>query len=335
MPQGPGHASDFPGAACRTRIPGHTSSSSAQVWIMQPPYSPRSARLSAGIVVSFTMRVVWGRLRSPLMAAVSPLDTEVTEQVRGEGKQACLRAMFRRATGDVVYLLDADTRLSSSVFAATVRPVLAGAAAATTMNRPLEHQLRDPRAVAQWVHMLKAWMLAGPTLAEICGQNAALRADVLRDIGGFDAEAPIGTDYTLSLLLAHAGHEIVHVREALVETDYPGIRAYARRMSRAERAHALLGGQAARRAQRRGALLNAAWWVCFAAMTLTYPFLAPLSSVALAVYSISAHPGVFVCRKLHAAQLRVGSLALATLALQSAPLRASWELLWGRRRAGW
>ena len=66
----------------------------------------------------------------------------VLEQRPGEGKQAALRRGLQHASGDVIFLTDADCLLDDDSFERTVAPIVAGEAEATSGgSRPLTAQL--------------------------------------------------------------------------------------------------------------------------------------------------------------------------------------------------
>jgi cellulose synthase/poly-beta-1,6-N-acetylglucosamine synthase-like glycosyltransferase len=160
--------------------------------------------------------------------------TLVLEQRAGQGKQAALRQCFAQATGEIVFLTDADCVLDDACFEGTLGPVISGEEDVATGGwRPLDEQAAHPFVQYQWTHHVyrDVWMPQyAPTLD---GKNAAVRREALEQVGGFEAEAPIGTDCVLSRQLAAAGYRIRYVRESQVRTEYAEMaRAYCRQQSR-------------------------------------------------------------------------------------------------------
>lgn len=172
-------------------------------------------------------------------------DVIVLEQQPGEGKQRTLRRCYAQATGEIVFLTDADCLLDDVCFERTLAPLLvAGEAAATGTWRPFAPQTNHPLVRYQWSHHVyrELWLSDYP--ASLDGRNAAVRRDVLQDVGEFVLETPIGTDYLLSRQLAAGGYKIRLARHSEVQTEYPQtITAYWRQLSRWFRNPLILGWQ--------------------------------------------------------------------------------------------
>ena len=145
----------------------------------------------------------------------------VLEQLAGEGKQRALNKAFARATGEIIYLTDADCILDDVSFETVLAPIInQGWAAATGLSRPLDDQLGHPLARYQW-YRDTYWLLRnGPCANGVLGRNAAVRAEVLRAGGAFSQEVPSGTDYHLSGLLHDNGILIANTR-SMVQTRVP------------------------------------------------------------------------------------------------------------------
>ena len=76
---------------------------------------------------------------------------DVIDQRPGQGKQSALREMFRRATGNVIYLTDADCTVPAPVFRSVLAPILDGRAEATTGRyRPFDADLANPLVLYRW-----------------------------------------------------------------------------------------------------------------------------------------------------------------------------------------
>lgn len=159
---------------------------------------------------------------------------KVLEQQRGEGKQRALQRCWEQATGEVIFLTDADCLLDDAAFNQTLAPVLqAGEHAATGTSRPLEEQLRTPFVVYQWCTDLFVSARRPEFIAGLLGRNCALQRTPLEQIGGFATNVPTGTDYHTAKLLLRAGYRIRYVRDSAIRTRYPAtFRSYWRRQSR-------------------------------------------------------------------------------------------------------
>lgn len=162
----------------------------------------------------------------------------VIEQRHGEGKQAALRRCLRRATGEIIFLTDADCLPDDQSVERTLGPILEGAAEATTGgSRPLPEQACPHRQ-----NILVAYRSAVDTYrsarapsesAGLLGRNAALTRRALERAGGFDAEVASGTDYHLAKRLLKTGVRIRQVPGSEMATHYPeGLRGYVRQQRR-------------------------------------------------------------------------------------------------------
>ncbi|MBN1886740.1 MAG: glycosyltransferase family 2 protein [Thermoflexales bacterium] len=158
----------------------------------------------------------------------------VLEQQPGEGKQVSLRRCLERASGEIIFLTDADCLLDDEAFERGLAPLLLeGEMAATGASRPLRRQLRDPFVIHQWCTDLVAGARCPRFVSGVLGRNCALKREALDRIGGFDPEVHTGTDYYMAKLLIRRGYRIRYVRDSAVETNYPDtLRSYWRRQSR-------------------------------------------------------------------------------------------------------
>ena len=198
-------------------------------------------------------------------------------QEPGEGKQRALRRCLERATGDIVYLTDADCVLDDTSFLLTIRPLLDGAQASTGRSRPgRDAMARDAGLLCQWAPQYVAESLQADVSPGMLGRNCAVRRDVLLASGGFDAEIRTGTDYYLSRQLAQAGATIAFARWSFVETGMPGtVGAYVRQQSRWLRNHWIHGTTTGDRPAARHAVRT---WIAGAVVCLL-PLAIPLVGV--------------------------------------------------------
>jgi cellulose synthase/poly-beta-1,6-N-acetylglucosamine synthase-like glycosyltransferase len=154
----------------------------------------------------------------------------VLRQEPGEGKQRALRRCLGRATGEIIFLTDADCLLDDDAFERTLAPIIhEGEAVATGTSRPLPGQYANPFVLHQWFTQAGGTVRQGAYVDGILGRNAALRRDALEAAGGFDAEVRTGTDYYMAKQLLRQGYRIRHVPDSAVETPFPETLAQYRR----------------------------------------------------------------------------------------------------------
>jgi hypothetical protein len=156
-------------------------------------------------------------------------------QPPGRGKQAALRDCLERASGEVIFLTDADCIVDQDSFERTVAPVLAGEAeAATGTWRPLAEQLRSSALAAhRWASTVYGAAQAPATASGIVGANAAVSRLALKQAGDFQDEVPSGTDYHLAKLLLKTGASIRHLPASEIESRMDlGLPSFARQQRR-------------------------------------------------------------------------------------------------------
>lgn len=158
----------------------------------------------------------------------------VLPQQPGEGKQRALRRAFAHATGEIIFLTDADCLLSDSAFERTVEPLLHGQeVAASGTFKPRAGQRGDPWVLYQWSIELFVTQQAPMYVQGLQGRNCAITRRALEAVGAFEEEVPVGTDFFLAKKLTAAHYPIRHVPDSAVETTFPGTFAvYIRKQSR-------------------------------------------------------------------------------------------------------
>ena len=146
----------------------------------------------------------------------------VLEQRPGEGKQRALQRCLEQASGEVIFLTDADCLLNDNAFERTLAPIInEGEAVTTGASRPLPRGRKHPLVLHRWFTELYGRSRWGRYTDGILGRNAALRHDVLAAVGGFKVNVRTGTDYYLAKQVLHHGYPIRHVPDSVVETAYP------------------------------------------------------------------------------------------------------------------
>jgi len=258
----------------------------------------------------------------------------VLEQSPGVGKQRALRQLFAEASGAIIYLTDADCRLTVELVAATLAPLLFdGEVAATTGGAPVERSHDSRICSAQLVTYLATWLRQERYTSDLNGQNAVCDSGVLKSTRALFVDAPIGTDVALARALTGSGHRIRFVALPMVETEFASsLGAMARQLSRWTRNAWYHDG----RAPLGQLLLTGTWWAAVVLGAVSYLPLS-LSMIPLAVgYVYALHPGLFVVSTVYP-QLRVRHAAFIAVALlhQVVPLLAVRDYLSRRRRERW
>lgn len=181
----------------------------------------------------------------------------VMEQVSGEGKQRALERAYAFATGEIVFLTDADCLLTDDSFTQTLSPLINdGETVVTGYAAPLERQREILLVLSQWYvdHYSRAF--SPDYVGGLIGRNAAIVRTTLDKVGAFSQPVKIGTDYFLAQKLLAAGERIRHVRST-VETEFKAsIQPYFRQQSRWLRNILLHGQQFKNRKQVRHALVQ-------------------------------------------------------------------------------
>ncbi|MBZ5602243.1 MAG: glycosyltransferase family 2 protein [Acidobacteriia bacterium] len=156
-------------------------------------------------------------------------------QQAGDGKQKALMHCLERATGEIVYLIDADCLITPPAFARVLYPILGGAEHAVTNIpcTPFPEQLASPFAISQcasWVYTSIYHPAYGSSLV---GMNAAIRRQALEKAGGFDARVRAGGDFDLGKRLLRAGFRIRYEADASFPIEFQtNPRVYLRQQAR-------------------------------------------------------------------------------------------------------
>lgn len=158
----------------------------------------------------------------------------VLEQCPGEGKQRALARAFERASGDIIYLIDADCVYVDAALKKLLSPLVEeGEQVATGSIRYLDEQ--SDKILPTYLSAVEAmWNARQPKYIKgLQGANTAITRRALEQINGLDFPARTGTDYLLAQRLIRGGIAIRQVSTSIVPTDYPEtIRAYMHQRSR-------------------------------------------------------------------------------------------------------
>ncbi len=167
-----------------------------------------------------------------LQAAHPDLAIAIVEQKAGMGKQGALRAAWPLVTGEIVYLTDMDCRPSREVASPLLALLADVADAATGSVRPLPEQVAIPMVRVRWA-VLRAGDREGARPAVgLHGANTAIRRTMLERVGGFDWDAPTGTDYTLAKRVLAAGGRLWREPMSEMPTRFPERGVYVRKQAR-------------------------------------------------------------------------------------------------------
>lgn len=169
----------------------------------------------------------------------------VIEQRPGEGKQRALARCFERATGEIIFLTDADCLYQDDALESLLQPLIEeGEQVATGASRPLDEQLEKLLPAYLWTIDVASTARSTRYVEGILGRNAALTRQAIDRSGGLDFPARTGTDYHLAKRLIRSGFAIRHVRTSVVPSKYPEqLGAYRRQRSRWLRNLLIHGGR--------------------------------------------------------------------------------------------
>jgi cellulose synthase/poly-beta-1,6-N-acetylglucosamine synthase-like glycosyltransferase len=156
-------------------------------------------------------------------------------QAPGEGKQKSLQRCLDAATGNIVYLLDADCLLHESTFGRILSPILSGHEDAVTSSpcEPVSGQLRSPFVLSQCACRVYTSLHQPVYCSGLDGANTAMRREALEQAGGFDAEVRTGVDYDLGKRLLQQGRRVRYEAAAAIPVEFHAqIGSYVRQQTR-------------------------------------------------------------------------------------------------------
>ncbi|HLF71225.1 MAG TPA: glycosyltransferase family 2 protein [Dehalococcoidia bacterium] len=151
----------------------------------------------------------------------------------GGRKNAALARCAAKATGEILYLTDADCRYDTDSFLRLIAPIVEGESDASGgRSRPLAGQEdRFLVQVGQSRHGSRPRRVRQPGRSML-GRNAALTRAALDKSGGF-AEDVLGDDYYMPKRLLQLGLRIMSVPDSIVESPYPeSLFAFIRQQAR-------------------------------------------------------------------------------------------------------
>lgn len=175
----------------------------------------------------------YARVRQLTEQYLAGQNVQVLEQ-QPNGKNAALTQGLAVASGEVIIVLDADTRVRTDWLTQLVRPLCAGAAAACGNYFPL-HQTRV--SCQEQMEKISRYEIHQQPILQGSGSIAIWR-DVLEAIGGFPADVRVGVDWELDARISSHGLTKAFAGGAHVHTQRPATLAeYWKNEIRWRRAH--------------------------------------------------------------------------------------------------
>lgn len=169
----------------------------------------------------------------------------VLEQRPGEGKQRALARCYERATGEIVYLTDADCRLDDEALARLLAPIVnEGEQVVTGSSRPLDEQVSRVLPAYLWATEIFSSAHSPIYIEGLLGRNTLITRAAIARSGGLDFAAPTGTDYHLARRVLGCGLRIRFVNGSVIRSNYPETaRSYWHKQARWMRNLLIYGGQ--------------------------------------------------------------------------------------------
>jgi cellulose synthase/poly-beta-1,6-N-acetylglucosamine synthase-like glycosyltransferase len=152
----------------------------------------------------------------------------------GGGKMPGMGACYAKARGEIIYLTDGDTLLSTDAFVRLIAPI-ANEEERVTSGRwgALPEQRDQPLVALQWAIRVRGAPDQPYAKENLSGACTVFDRTTLDAIGAMDYEAPIGEDRHRSILLRRAGIRHRHVAEAITPMHFHGnVRDYVRQQAR-------------------------------------------------------------------------------------------------------
>jgi cellulose synthase/poly-beta-1,6-N-acetylglucosamine synthase-like glycosyltransferase len=209
----------------------------------------------------------------------------VLEQHPGEGKQRALARCLEHASGELIYLTDADCLYDDEALTRLLAVLINEREVAVTGRfAPLPTQRTHPFICNQWAVDTYARARSGAYIRGLIGRNAALIRTALIESRALEAVVPIGTDYYLAKRLIAQGQRIRYVHDSIVATHYHAqIRPYMRQQTRWLRNVVVHGRRFGAYDEVTSAIRNCGIGAMATGMSLLWPF---LGSLALAVWLV-------------------------------------------------
>jgi cellulose synthase/poly-beta-1,6-N-acetylglucosamine synthase-like glycosyltransferase len=138
-------------------------------------------------------------------------------QQQPRGKNAALNQGVLFASGRIIVILDADSRVTPGWLRMLVAPFSQGALITNGTYRPLR---RTPISLEGYIEEFVSRNIRREVTLQGSG-SIAIDREVLEAVGGFPEDVFVGVDWDLNARLAEQGIPRVAVQEALVYTERP------------------------------------------------------------------------------------------------------------------
>ena len=156
-------------------------------------------------------------------------------QQPGDGKQGALQRCLERASGEIVYLLDAGCLITGEAFARILGPIVRHVEQAVTSSPslPFPEQIAIPFVVSQCASQVYTSIYQPAYSHGLLGANSAIRRERLEQAGGFNGAVRTGGDYDLGKRLVRQGTRVRYEVDATFPIEFhTQVRAYLRQQSR-------------------------------------------------------------------------------------------------------
>lgn len=156
-------------------------------------------------------------------------------QRAGDGKQESLQRCLEKASGEIVYLLDAGGFITGGAFARILGPILSGDEQVVTSNpcTPLPGQLKNPFVASQCASQVYTSIYQPKYSSGLLGANSAILREAVERAGGFNAAVRTGGDYDLGKRLLRQQNRVRYEVEASFPIEFhTDVRGYLRQQAR-------------------------------------------------------------------------------------------------------
>jgi len=203
----------------------------------------------------------------------------VLEQRQGEGKQHALARCLGYASGEIIFLTDADCLYDDQALVKLLAVLInEKEVAATGRYSPLLEQREHAFVSNQWAVDTYARAKCGKYVYGLIGRNAALTRTSLEDSEALKVNVSIGTDHYLAKLLVSQGRQIRYVHESMVATNYhTNVGHYVRQQSRWLRNIVLHGRHFGAYTEALSAVLKCAIGMTAMGLPLLIPLIGPFA----------------------------------------------------------
>jgi len=152
------------------------------------------------------------------------------------GKNAALNEGLDHSRGEIIVLLDADSRVSPGWLEALIAPLTG--ASQVTIGQPVP--LRETSiSMNERMERISTWEIHNSVILQGSG-SIALKRELIKQMQGFPEEILVGVDWDLSARLSAQGIAFTYCPKAIVYTERPAtIREYWHNEVRWRRAHFL------------------------------------------------------------------------------------------------